>query len=124
MAARAPCRTLTWSEGPSTVTKVGVGEHLAAPGGVELVNGRYRVVRKLGEGAMGEVHLVADTLDDDRLVALKTVRAGLRQNDRSFRDEFSAMAQLRHPNVVEVYDFGTLATTGDLFFTMEYVDGK
>lgn len=91
----------------------------------DLVNGRYRVLRELGAGAMGSVHLVADTLEDDRLIALKTVRPGapLRPDHRFFRDEFSAMAQLRHPNVVEVYDFGTISGTGDHFFTMEFVDG-
>lgn len=91
-----------------------------------LVNGRYRVVRMLGEGAMGSVHLVADTLDDDGLLALKMIREGVltQQRDKLFRNEFAAMTQLRHPNVVEVYDFGTISGAGDHFFTMEFVDGK
>jgi serine/threonine protein kinase/tetratricopeptide (TPR) repeat protein len=91
-----------------------------------LINGRYRVLRKLGEGGMGAVHLVADTLDEDRLLALKTVRSELfeEQGDQRLRDEFAAMTQLRHPNVVEVYDFGSIDATGDLFFTMEHIEGR
>lgn len=90
-----------------------------------ILNGRYRVLRKLGQGGMGAVHLVADTLDEDRLLALKTVRAALfeEQGDQRLRDEFAAMAELRHPNVVEVYDFGAEGATGDHFFTMEFIDG-
>ena len=47
------------------------GEHIARE---DLVNGRYRILRDLGQGATGSVKLVADTIEDDRLVALKTVR--------------------------------------------------
>jgi tetratricopeptide (TPR) repeat protein len=90
------------------------------------INGRYHVLRKLGEGAMGTVHLVADTLDEDRLVALKTVRGDVMtaQSHKLFRDEFEAMTQLRHPNVVEVYDFGTILGSNDHFFTMELIEGR
>lgn len=91
----------------------------------ELINGRYRLLRQLGEGAMGSVKLVADIIDDDRLLALKTLRPGvLLAEEARLREEFLAMTQLRHPNVVEVYDFGIVASRGDHFFTMDFVDGK
>jgi signal transduction histidine kinase/predicted ATPase len=91
-----------------------------------LINNRYAVVRSLGGGGMGTVCLVEDTLRDNEVLALKRIRADL-LNGRSlvqFKNEFAAMAQLRHPNLVEVYDFGTLAEGDDYYFTMEYVPGE
>ncbi len=98
---------------------------LAISTSAERINGRYRLLRQLGEGAMGSVKLVADVIDDDRLLALKTLRPGvLLSEEARLREEFLAMTQLRHPNVVEVYDFGVIASRGDHFFTMDFVDGK
>lgn len=97
--------------------------------GEPLINGRYRVVRKLGEGGMGIVHLVADTIDEEALLALKTIRADAVSPTRCrlFKNEFRAMTQFRHPNVVQVYDFGTVEGrryAGQQFFTMEFVEGR
>jgi tetratricopeptide (TPR) repeat protein/predicted Ser/Thr protein kinase len=92
----------------------------------ELINFRYRVVKKLGEGAMGAVLLVQDTLEDGDQVALKQIRpdAFSPESRDAFRNEFRAMTQLRHPNVVEVYDFGAMSGGTEHFFTMEYVEGQ
>lgn len=92
----------------------------------EFINNRYRIVRPLGKGGMGAVYLVQDTLHDDQLLALKTIRADV-LGERSlaqFKYEFAALCQLRHPNLVAVYDFGVIADTGEHFFTMEYVPGQ
>src|SRR5215470_843275 len=91
-----------------------------------LINQRYAVVRLLGEGGMGTVSLVRDTYQGGRLVALKVLRPeGLDADSiELFKDEFRSMARLRHPNLAEVYDFGTLDGDGRHFLTMEYVTGE
>ncbi|HXU13239.1 MAG TPA: serine/threonine-protein kinase, partial [Candidatus Binatia bacterium] len=74
---------------------------------------------------MGSVCLVRDTLLSGRPVALKFLKPDriLSGGIDLFKDEFRAMARLRHPNLAEVYDFGTSDTDGRHFLTMEFVDG-
>ena len=90
-----------------------------------IVN-RYRILAELGQGAMGKVYRVADTLQGDREIALKTIHVAgeitpaLRLR---FKEEFRVMAQLRHPNTLEVYDFGPLDDRSH-YFTMEVVPGR
>ncbi|MEM7153019.1 MAG: serine/threonine-protein kinase [Myxococcota bacterium] len=83
--------------------------------------GRYRIVGKLGKGGMGVVYDAHDeTLD--RPVALKLM---LPDSHRStiarFQREAQALAQLSHPNVVQVYETGL--HQGQLFIAMERIDG-
>lgn len=91
-----------------------------------FVNNRYRIVNQLGKGGMGTVYLVEDVLHNNSRLALKTIRADLllERNLTQFKYEFAALGQLRHPNLVEVYDFGVIADSNEYFFTMEYVPGK
>ncbi len=84
--------------------------------------GAYRILHVLGRGAMGTVYLAWD----DRLARRVAVKVLDREvaSDRAWsrlRTEARAMAQLRHPNVVEVLDFGK-GVAGP-FIAMEYVDG-
>lgn len=95
------------------------------PGRGELINKRYRLVRRLGRGGMGTVFLALDARED-RLVALKRVRKD-RLDPRTLtilRHEFLSMTALPHPNLARVYDFGVDRKTADLFFTSEFVDGQ
>ncbi len=67
----------------------------------------YRLIRPLGQGAMGQVHLAQDTLLD-RLVAVKFL-SGLAPDEgqrERFRNEARAVARLQHPNIVAVYRTG------------------
>jgi Leucine-rich repeat (LRR) protein/tRNA A-37 threonylcarbamoyl transferase component Bud32 len=85
---------------------------------------RYRIVGLAGHGGMGAVYK-AEHVVMQRLVALKTVRAGLVANrtmlDR-FQREVAAAARLSHPNVVAAYD---AEHVGDMhFLVMEFVDGS
>ncbi|GEM_PF-542780 len=91
-----------------------------------FINNRYKIVRQLGKGGMGAVYLVEDVLQGNRLMALKTIRADLllERNLAQFKYEFAALGELHHPNLVEVYDFWTVANSNDYFFTMEYVPGE
>ncbi|HZM70302.1 MAG TPA: sigma 54-interacting transcriptional regulator [Candidatus Cryosericum sp.] len=91
-----------------------------------LLNGRYEVGRRLGEGGTGQVRLARDRHQGGRIVALKMTRSG-RQDPGvvdSFRAEFRSMTHLRHPNLAEVFDYGTVTENGRPFLTMEYVEGR
>ena len=81
----------------------------------QYIANRFRVLQELGHGGMGTVYRVADTLGDDRVVALKTFRSDLPitpERKLRFREEFRAMARLRHPNTIEVYDYGSTDELG------------
>jgi len=91
------------------------------------VIGRYRVVGRLGAGAMGIVYKCHDA-DLDRFVAVKTItmaRAGLLPEDeqrlRTFYMEARIAAKLSHPNICAIYDIGFSSDTR--YFVMEYVEG-
>lgn len=91
-----------------------------------LLADRYRILRLIGSGGMGEVYLVEDTARDNQVMALKTMK--LSDDPKAmenFRSEFSSIRGVSHPHIPEVYHFGTLPErNGQLFFTSEYVDGK
>jgi eukaryotic-like serine/threonine-protein kinase len=85
---------------------------------------RFRVVRKLGAGGMGEVYLAEDEMLG-RKVALKLLPEGLFSDPevrRRFSQEARAVSALNHPQIVTIYDVG-VAQERD-FIAMEYVDGQ
>src|SRR5262249_8093793 len=90
--------------------------------------GHYRILSKLGEGGMGEVHLAQDTLLERR-VALKLLPAEFipyRDRVRRFEQEARATSSLNHPNIVTIHEIGQSKTeSGDLhFIAQEFVEGK
>src|SRR5579863_151094 len=90
--------------------------------------GRYRITGKLGAGGMGVVYLAEDSVLGRR-VALKTIRL-LEGTDPSthqdlaerFLREARIVAQMDHPGIVSIYDFGTEGETA--YFVLEYVAGS
>lgn len=97
-----------------------------APGLPALI-GKYRVVRKLGEGATSEVFLARDPFHD-RDVAIKRVRSGMLPDSRErhfqqrfFAAEAALVGRLNHPNVVQILD--AVADEDAPYLVMEYVDG-
>ncbi|MCR9248097.1 MAG: bifunctional serine/threonine-protein kinase/formylglycine-generating enzyme family protein [bacterium] len=85
--------------------------------------GAYRLLRRLGEGSMGVVYLARHDATN-RVVALKTIRqlhAGSTAQER-FRREALAIARLRHPNVVTVFDAGEY--DGVAYLAMELLSGR
>lgn len=85
---------------------------------------RYRLIREIGRGGMGEVWLAEDT-SMRRLVALKKIRPDLVAHPEAvgrFRREIEALAAINDPNVVRAYDTGE--DRGVHFLVMEYVDGE
>ncbi|MCH9687900.1 MAG: serine/threonine protein kinase, partial [Deltaproteobacteria bacterium] len=85
--------------------------------------GRFLVIRKLGEGAMGTVFTAYDE-ELDRRVAIKVLNRDSRDEDTRARllREAQALAKLSHPNVVQVYEVGQSA--GAVFIAMEFVAGQ
>jgi eukaryotic-like serine/threonine-protein kinase len=92
----------------------------ATPGPI----GPYRLVRKLGEGGMGQVWLAEQTAPLQRLVAIKLIRAGVSDNVllERFESERQALARMNHPAIAKVFDAGT-TPDGTPYFVMEYVPG-
>jgi serine/threonine-protein kinase len=89
-----------------------------------LINDRYRIENTLGKGGMAVVYQARD-LTLERNVAIKVLRQKY-STDPAFRQHFhqeaKAAANLSHPNIVTVYDFGFDAER--LFIIMEYVPGR
>src|ERR1041384_1198951 len=84
----------------------------------------YKILNKLGEGGMGVVYKAQD-LKLDRAVAIKFLPAHLsrsEQNKERFLQEAKAAAALNHPNILGIYEINE--EKGNLFFVMEYVEGK
>lgn len=88
-----------------------------------LFANRFRIVARLGRGGMGEVYR-ADDLELGQPIALKFLTA-LRSDERArtrLRTEVRLARQISHANVCRVYDIGEAG--GDLYLSMEYVDGE
>jgi serine/threonine protein kinase len=85
--------------------------------------GKYEILGKLGQGAMGEVFRARDPVLN-REVALKRITAGLDADEtvkKRFRREMEAAAKLAHPNIITVYEAGLEGE--QLFMAMELLDG-
>ena len=94
---------------------------------MEILDGKYQIEQLLGQGGMGAVYR-ATHLGTKRTVAVKVIHPQLSTHDQfvaRFRREAEAAGRLRHPNVVDVTDFG-FAKTKDgpvAYLVMEYLDG-
>ena len=89
-----------------------------------VLNQRYELQRRVGRGGMADVFLARDQLLD-RPVALKVLFPEFAQDPafvERFRREAQAAANLNHPNIVGVYDWGEAA--GTYYIVMEYIDGR
>jgi serine/threonine protein kinase len=86
--------------------------------------GPYRLIRKLGEGGMGQVWLAEQTAPVQRQVALKLIRAGVDDQAvlQRFQSERQSLAIMDHPSIAKVFDAGA-TPVGQPYFVMEYVQG-
>lgn len=88
-----------------------------------ILNNRYKLIERLGSGGMAMVYRAHD-LTLERTVAIKILRKNYSANPEfreRFHQEAKAAANLSHPNIVTVHDFGLYAS--QLFIVMEYVPG-
>jgi serine/threonine-protein kinase len=99
--------------------------------GTSLLNKRYRLQKRLGRGAMGQVYLARDENLITRKVAVKTIRPDVLSDEdlqegeaiARFEREARTAASIQHHNVVGVTDFGK-SEEGVFFLVMEYVEGE
>jgi non-specific serine/threonine protein kinase/serine/threonine-protein kinase len=86
--------------------------------------GPYVLIRKLGEGGMGQVWLAEQEAPVKRLVALKLIKGGLYDSAvlQRFESERQTLAIMNHPAIAKVFDAGS-TNDGQPYFVMEYVDG-
>jgi serine/threonine-protein kinase len=99
--------------------------------GTTLLNRRYRLEKRLGRGAMGQVYLARDQNLLVRRVAVKTIRPDVLTDEdlqegeaiARFEREARTAASVQHPNVIDVTDFGK-SDEGVFFLVMEFVEGE
>jgi len=83
--------------------------------------GKYQLEKRLGKGGMGAVYLASDP-DLNRKIALKILLLEDEGLVERFLREARASANLKHPNIIQVYEVGTI--DGRHYFTMEYIEGN
>jgi len=85
---------------------------------------RFHLIRKLGEGGMGQVWLAEQSSPLKRPVALKLIRAGMLGEAfvRRFQSERQSLAMMDHPTIAKVFEAGA-TEQGQPYFVMEYVPG-
>src|SRR5437667_255247 len=109
--------------GSTWLTSTDAIDHGRFPPG-SLLDGRYRIVGRLGKGGMGEVYR-ADDLKLGQPVALKFLSESVDSDPArltQLHTEVRMARQVSHPNVCRVYDVGEY--DGHTFLSMEYVDGE
>lgn len=86
--------------------------------------GPYLLIRKLGEGGMGQVWLAEQTTPVQRQVALKLIRAGMFDDGllQRFQSERQSLAMMDHPAIAKVFEAGS-TQDGQPYLVMEYVAG-
>ncbi len=92
----------------------------------DLAINRYQFIDKIGSGGMGVVYKVMD-VRQGKAVAMKILRDGLASSskalDRFFREARIA-AQIRHRNIVDIYDYNISSQDGQNYIVMEYIEGQ
>ncbi|MBO6261554.1 MAG: serine/threonine protein kinase [Bacilli bacterium] len=89
-----------------------------------LVDGRYRIEARIGHGGMAEVYEATDIINKRR-VAIKMIREDVMKNPinlRRFQNEATIASSLNHPNIVKVYNHGTIE--GRPYIANEFIRGQ
>lgn len=92
---------------------------------MDLIAKKYRVLKKLGQGAMGDVYLVLPPRGDP--VALKLLKSmeGKEHDNatQQFENEFKILKKLSHPNIGQIFDYGYDHDLKKIFFTLPWLKG-
>lgn len=103
----------------------GSSDQLAQPSLIgEVLDGRYRLVKKLGEGGMGEVY-AAEHVHIEKRFAVKLLRQEIVSNKEAvvrFRQEARSASSIGHRNIIAIEDFGDLPD-GRIYMCMELLNG-
>ena len=89
----------------------------------QIIKERYEILEVLGEGGMAFVYKAMDT-QLERYVAIKTLKPNYVNQEtfvERFRREAKTAANLNHPNIVQIFDWGI---EEEPFFVMEYIEGN
>ncbi|UCD24669.1 MAG: protein kinase, partial [Gemmatimonadota bacterium] len=108
---------------PSDGSPLKVAEGASLIGGI--LDDKYHIIEKLGEGGMGAVYL-GEHVRMGRKSAIKVLTQSLAQDEDAlarFNREASSAAQISHPNVCAIYDFGP-TKDGLIYLAMEYIEGE
>ena len=100
-----------------------LGQHEAPPEAARQVTSRFRLIRKLGQGGLGNVWLARDE-KLNRNVAMKELNEAAMENPRvwqRFQREAEITGMLEHPNIVPIYQFGDDRKSAEPFYTMRFV---
>ncbi len=90
----------------------------------KVIDGRYQILQRIGEGGMGVVYK-AKQQSIDRIIAIKMLNQQMASDEQwvnRFYNEAKATSRLQHPNTIRMFDFGR-TQDGYLFLTMEFLDG-
>ena len=123
-ASPPPTATGPGSSEPPTSARRRYETHIDLPPG-SIVNDEYEIAGRLGEGAMGEVY-AARHIKLSKRVAIKVIAPRLSEDAGAierFEQEARTLAQLSHPNIVDVLGFGELAD-GRAYFVMAFLAGE
>jgi serine/threonine protein kinase len=121
---RLPLATGTPVQGQSGNMPVAEGQRDEVGSG-QIIDGRYRIVAKLGEGGMGEVY-AAEHVHIEKRVAIKLLRHEILAHPEAvsrFRQEARSASSIGHENIISIEDFGKLED-GRIYLCMELLDGK
>ena len=89
----------------------------------QIIKDRYKILELLGEGGMAFVYKAED-MQLKRTVAIKTLKPNYVQQEtfvERFKREAQTVANLNHPNIVQIFDWGI---EDEPFFVMEYIEGN
>ena len=91
----------------------------------QVIDGRYKIFKKLGEGGMGEVY-AAEHVHIDKKFAIKLLKTEIVSNQEAvtrFQQEARSSSSIKHRNIIAIEDFGKL-TDGRIYMCMELLNGQ
>ena len=92
----------------------------------KVLDGRYEILARIGEGGMGVVYKARQT-SIDRVIAIKVLNPQMASDPtwvQRFSNEARACSRLQHPNTIRMFDFGQTQSDGRYFLTMEFLEGQ